>query len=142
MVQEAVGICGQIDILHNNAGIDLPQATNVIATEIEDWDRILGVNLKGPFFMARAAKEALDASGEGVNLRSLFICDPGEVANGHDPAYDRLLVYARCCCPDLLQSLQHDTGRRGGVGRESGLLGMAGDTAALHDLLHGGVSYP
>ena len=39
----------------------------------EDWDRILAVNLKGPFQMTRAAREAL-ATGEGgviVNVASI-----------------------------------------------------------------------
>jgi len=67
MVDTATAAFSGLDILVNNAGTttfvshpDLEGLSN------EDWDRILGVNLKGPFFMARAAKEALDASGEGV----------------------------------------------------------------------------
>ena len=32
----------------------------------EDWDRIMGVNLKGPFQCARAARQFLESSEIGV----------------------------------------------------------------------------
>jgi 3-oxoacyl-[acyl-carrier protein] reductase len=67
MVETATDAFGRLDILVNNAGT----TTFVGHRDLEglsdaDWDNILGVNLKGPFFMARAAKQALDATGEGV----------------------------------------------------------------------------
>jgi len=67
MVEAATDTFGRLDILVNNAG----KTTFVGHRDLEglsdnDWDSILGVNLKGPFFMARASKEALEASGEGV----------------------------------------------------------------------------
>ncbi len=36
----------------------------------EDWDKILGVNLKGPFFCTRAAKPALAVSGGEIVMTS------------------------------------------------------------------------
>ena len=74
MVQQAVEAFGGLDILINNAGttrfIDFP---DLDAVTDEDWGRIFAVNLKGPFQMARAAREAL-AAGEGgviVNTASI-----------------------------------------------------------------------
>ena len=65
---------GGLDILINNAGttrfIDFPNLEDV---KDADWERIFAVNLKGPFQMARAAREAL-AKGEGgviVNTASI-----------------------------------------------------------------------
>jgi 3-oxoacyl-[acyl-carrier protein] reductase len=67
MVDAAVGAFGRLDILVNNAGTTTFVAhSDLEGLSNEDWDRILGVNLKGPFFMARAAQKALQDSGEGV----------------------------------------------------------------------------
>jgi 3-oxoacyl-[acyl-carrier protein] reductase len=67
MMAAAVQALGRLDVLINSAGTtefiahdDLEKCTD------EVWDRILGVNLKGPFHCARAAKEHLLASGGGV----------------------------------------------------------------------------
>ncbi|HEV2108595.1 MAG TPA: glucose 1-dehydrogenase [Thermomicrobiales bacterium] len=43
---------GRIDLLVNNAGINIPQMAFDVTEEA--WDRVLGVNLKGLFFMAQA----------------------------------------------------------------------------------------
>ena len=65
---------GRVDVLVNNAGttrfIDFP---DLEAVHDEDWDRILAVNLKGPFQMARAAREALAAGGGGVIVNTASI---------------------------------------------------------------------
>ncbi len=44
---------GWLDVLVNNAGIFFPAPWEQLREE--DWDRILGVNLKGAFFCAQAA---------------------------------------------------------------------------------------
>lgn len=66
MVERATREFGRLDILVNNAG-----ATSYVnhaeldkVTE-ELWDRILAVNVKGPFFASRAAKPAMEAVGGG-----------------------------------------------------------------------------
>jgi 3-oxoacyl-[acyl-carrier protein] reductase len=74
LVQRAVDALGGLHLLVNNAG-----TTRFIThTELErvtddDWDRILAVNLKGPFQCARAARGPLEASGGGeiVNVSSI-----------------------------------------------------------------------
>ena len=74
IVQKTIEAFGGLDILVNNAGttrfIDFP---DLDAVRDEDWNRILAVNLKGPFQTTRAAREAL-AGGEGgviVNVASI-----------------------------------------------------------------------
>src|SRR5579863_3097828 len=44
---------GRLDILVNNAGVFFPARLTRLTER--DWDRILGVNLKGAFFCAQAA---------------------------------------------------------------------------------------
>jgi NAD(P)-dependent dehydrogenase (short-subunit alcohol dehydrogenase family) len=62
---------GRLDLLVNNAGIFFPRAWNRL-TEA-DWDRILGINLKGTFFCAQAAGRIMMRQGHGriINISSL-----------------------------------------------------------------------
>lgn len=85
MIQEAIRTYGRIDILHNNAGIDLPQATNVVATKIDDWDRILDVNLKGVFLCSKYAIPELMKAGGGVIINTASIA--GLVPMKQEAAY-------------------------------------------------------
>ena len=52
MVDAAVKEFGKIDILLNNAGVNIPQWA-VDVTE-EAWDRVMNTNLKGCFYCCRA----------------------------------------------------------------------------------------
>jgi 3-oxoacyl-[acyl-carrier protein] reductase len=58
---------GRLDVLVNNAGTTsfIPHGELEKVTDA-DWDRILAVNLKGPFQCVRAAREALARDGGGV----------------------------------------------------------------------------
>jgi len=73
MVAETSSKFGRIDILVNGAGTTSDQAPrNLDDTTMEEWDRVMGVNLKGPFFVTRAAVPLLEQSkGSVVNISSL-----------------------------------------------------------------------
>jgi len=73
---------GRIDLLHNNVGIGGGDAG---ATQLEeaDWDRILTVNLKGPFLTCKHVLPVMRAQGSGsiVNISSIAaVCSVGIVA--------------------------------------------------------------
>jgi len=61
----------RLDILVNNAGIFFPARWEDLREQ--DWDRILGINLKGPFFCAQAAARIMGrhAGGRIINISSL-----------------------------------------------------------------------
>ncbi|MBV8234344.1 MAG: SDR family oxidoreductase, partial [Acidimicrobiia bacterium] len=67
---------GRIDLLINNAGINIPRLA-LDVTE-EDWDKVLAVNLKGVFFGVQAALRAMGEqhSGSIVNMASAAIDHP------------------------------------------------------------------
>lgn len=67
MVEAALATFGRLDVLINNAGTtSFIEHGDLDAVADEDWDRILAVNLKGPFQCVRAARSALAAHGQGV----------------------------------------------------------------------------
>ena len=69
MVKSAVDHFGGLDILFNNAGIDLPYATTVVDTELSDWQRIIDINLKGVFLCVRHSLPVMMAQNYGVIKR-------------------------------------------------------------------------
>jgi 3-oxoacyl-[acyl-carrier protein] reductase len=74
MVEAAVEAFGRLDLLVNNAGTTRFIAhSDLDAVSQDDWDRILAVNVRGPFQCARAARSALAAEdgGEIVNVSSV-----------------------------------------------------------------------
>src|SRR5438309_374004 len=70
-IQHTVEHFGQLNILVNNAGIRLYQT--VVEASAESWDTILGVNLKGYAFCAKAAIPAMRQAAPGsiVNVASV-----------------------------------------------------------------------
>jgi len=69
-VGQVASALGEIDVLVNNAGTDVTAPFEALS--IEDWDRILSVNLRGPFVMARHVFPLMCARGRGhiVNIVS------------------------------------------------------------------------
>ena len=75
---------GGINVLVNNAGIAVRK--NALEITVEDWDRVLGVNLKGLFLCSRIAARGMRGAGGGaiVNLASIMGLSGGLFPN---PAY-------------------------------------------------------
>jgi NAD(P)-dependent dehydrogenase (short-subunit alcohol dehydrogenase family) len=72
MVDRTLQTCGRVDILVNNAGTALPDRP-VVDTSPADWERVLRVNLTGPFLCARAVLPIMmrQHSGKIVNVASI-----------------------------------------------------------------------
>ena len=80
----AVQALGGLDVLVNNAGIAVRKTAFDISSE--DWDRVLGVNLRGLFICSRIAARTMKERGGGaiINLASIMGFSGGLFPN---PAY-------------------------------------------------------
>jgi 3-oxoacyl-[acyl-carrier protein] reductase len=72
---------GRLDILVQNAGIYPWQL--IENTSPEDWDRVMGVNLRGSFNAARAALVPMKSQGSGRILFTSSITGPHVTSPGH-----------------------------------------------------------
>lgn len=83
-VSATVGTMGGIDILVNNAGITGPNATTW-EYPVADWNRVIDVDLNGPFLCSRAVVPTMLKGGYGriVNVASVA----GKEGNPNAPAY-------------------------------------------------------
>jgi len=64
VVKDTISKYGRIDVLINNAGI-IQDALVVKMTE-EQWDRVININLKGPFNCIQGVVEQMITQGSGV----------------------------------------------------------------------------
>lgn len=53
LVRETLEKCGRLDLLVNNAGMAPRQRMDLLQTTEGSYDEVMGVNLKGPFFLTQ-----------------------------------------------------------------------------------------
>ncbi len=75
MAADAVKAFGAIDVLVNNAGIYASlKRRPFFEIPVEEWDRVMAVNLKGPFLCAKAVHPHMRArGGKIVNVASATV---------------------------------------------------------------------
>jgi 3-oxoacyl-[acyl-carrier protein] reductase len=64
---------GPIDVLVSNAGIGSPQRLDLMETTPANFDAVLGVNLRGTFFLAQAAAKRMVTRGASGRCALIFI---------------------------------------------------------------------
>lgn len=114
---------GRVDVLVNNAAVDF--AARLGDTTVEDWDRVLGVNLRGVFLCSREALPLMEAGGAIVNVASVnaLVAVPARAAysaaKGGVVALTRQMaldyapaVRVNCVCPTVTDT---PMARSGGV---------------------------
>jgi NAD(P)-dependent dehydrogenase (short-subunit alcohol dehydrogenase family) len=69
-LERVVAEHGRLDVLINNAGVDVTKS--IAEMSVAEWDRVIAVNLRGPFVLAKLAFERMRGSGGGhiVNIVS------------------------------------------------------------------------
>lgn len=72
LIQKAIAAFGKINIFVNNAGIE--KKIPFVDYPIEEWQKILAVNLTGPFLCSQAAAKQMIQQGNGgriINISSI-----------------------------------------------------------------------
>lgn len=83
LLEQTIATCGQLDVLINNAGIS-GGARRLHELEVDDWDRVMAVNLRGPFLCAKyALPHLMSRRGTMVNVASTY----GLIGAPQSPAY-------------------------------------------------------
>lgn len=72
MVEETLAAFGHVDILINNAGINIRKPT--LEMSDDEWRQVMDVNLTAPFLCARAVAPQMIARGHGriINMGSML----------------------------------------------------------------------
>jgi NAD(P)-dependent dehydrogenase (short-subunit alcohol dehydrogenase family) len=117
-VKDAERAFGELNVLVNNAGA--LSVSTVEGISVEDWDRLMATNLKGPFLMSRAVLPAMRRAGGGaiVNVgsvlglvamkdRAAYCASKGGVtmltkAMALDHAHEKIRV--NCICPAIVET--------------------------------------
>ncbi len=98
-VERTMSEFGSIDALVNNAGIEI--AGRIPDYSSEDWDRQIGVNLKGAFLFAKHVIRQMSGRGAAiVNISSVhaFVSYPGNAA--YDASKAGMLALTRTLALD------------------------------------------
>ena len=78
MVAKTVETFGTVDVIVNNAGINIPRLLVDEAGQYEldenVWDKVMNVNLKGMFFCAQATARVMKAKKDGVIINMSSEC--------------------------------------------------------------------
>jgi len=83
MVKETVSKFGKLDILVNNAGILIEKTLEELT--VEEWDRIMAINVRGIFLVSKYAIPEIRKSGGGAIVNNAS-CN-ALVGDYGDPAY-------------------------------------------------------
>ncbi len=117
-VAEIVARYRRIDIVSNNAGIELVHGPTVEETTDEEWELVFRVNVTGTFWICRAALPHMGEGGSIVNTASInsFVAWPNDssytMSKGALLQFTRALaldvaergIRANCVCPGVIDT--------------------------------------
>jgi len=117
-VAEIVTELGPVDVLVNAAGVSSFGTADTI--DEAEWDRVLDINLKGTWLVARAVLPGMVARGAGsiVNLASVEGIEGGQAQTAYNASKGGVVLLTRsmavdygpnnvrvnCLCPGMIQT--------------------------------------
>lgn len=129
---------GAVDVLVNNAGIALNR--RLLDTTVEEWDRVLAVNLRGAFLAIKHGAPLMRGAGAIVNIASVAALMAVRGTGAYTAAKGGLLSLTRvaaaelgpgirvnCICPGTVLTAMPDEmlRRRGGGDHAAGVRATA-----------------
>ena len=102
LIQQVIDEWGKIDVLVNNAGI-LPKSRKICEIQDAEWDRVMGINLRGAFYCSRAAAKYMkkERSGNIVYISSIAGKDGGNVGAHYAASKAGLLGMMKALAKEL-----------------------------------------
>ena len=79
LVDQTLNTFGRIDLLVNNAGVAPEVRADILDASEESFDRLININLKGPYFLTQLIARAMiakQAPGKIVNITSVSAYTP------------------------------------------------------------------
>jgi NAD(P)-dependent dehydrogenase (short-subunit alcohol dehydrogenase family) len=80
LVQETMERCGCIDLLVNNAGMAPRQRADLLQMSESSYDEVMGVNLKGPFFLTQSIARIMIELLQQGKIANPMIINMGSVS--------------------------------------------------------------
>ena len=120
MVRGAMDAFGAIDFIHQNAAVQVEKLLH--ETSVEEWDRLMAVNLRSMYLGARAVIPGMIANGGGAIVNSASVLSlaadqilPAYTASKHGvlgltrgiavtEAYASAGIRCNCICPGDIQT--------------------------------------
>jgi 3-oxoacyl-[acyl-carrier protein] reductase len=102
---KAIADFGRIDVLVNNAGI-AGMTKPVVDYPVEEWKRVIDVDLNGPFLCCRAVVPHMVKAGYGriVNIASIAGKEGNPNAAAYAAAKGGLIAFTKALAKELAQS--------------------------------------
>ncbi len=102
---KALAELGRIDVLVNNAGIAGPTAP-VVDYPVEDWKRVIDIDLNGPFLCCRAVVPHMVKAGYGriVNIASVAGKEGNPNAAAYAAAKGGLIAFTKALGKELAKT--------------------------------------
>jgi len=104
LIDQATAAYGGIDIVVNNAATN-PHFGHILSAEDSHWDKILDVNVKGYFRVAKACAESMKESGGGkiINIASIAGLEPQPMMGVYSVSKAAVLMLTQVMAAELAQ---------------------------------------
>ena len=104
LIDQATAAYGGIDIVVNNAATN-PHFGHILSADDSHWDKILDVNVKGYFRVAKLCAESMKARGGGkiINMASIAGLEPQPMMGVYSVSKAAVLMLTQVMAAELAQ---------------------------------------
>jgi acetoacetyl-CoA reductase len=101
LIQETIDKFGRVDVLVNNAGINIDRTLKKLS--VEDWDKVIQVDLNSAFYTVHAAlPHMMEAGGGKIINMSSFVGEAGNIGQAnYSAAKAGLLGFTKTAAKEL-----------------------------------------